>query len=129
MEILTKIIINYWIVAAIIMSFFWGIRSGFLFTPDKSGRYPRIRRFFICSYQFIFNFVGSMAGWCCFYALTVRVQSRLPDLRGFNFGDVLLFIFALLGLTGHLPQVISGFVASFGKLAEAAMKKISNMSK
>jgi len=125
MEGLLKIIIDHWLSIAIIMSIFWGIRGMVLFTQRESWT----DYVFWWSYQFIFNSVGSMAGWCCFYILAVRAQNKLPELQDFSLGDFLLFIFALLGLTGHLPQVIYGFVESFGKLAEAAMKRISSTGK
>lgn len=125
MEGLLKTIIDQWLVPAIVMSIFWGIRGVFLF-----GRKPSWRnRLFWSTYQFIFNSVASMAGWCCLYALAVRAHARLPELRGFNFGDILLFIFSLLGLTGHIPQIFYGFVISFEKLGEAVTKKIVNTDK
>lgn len=121
--------LKFWMIFSIIASVFWGIRAAFLFvhtpTIGLSEKYPRWGRFFIYSYQFIFNFVGSMAGWACFYALIVRVSSYYPSMKGFNFGDVLLFIFSVIGLSGHLPQTIYGFVEAFGNLATAATKKIS----
>ena len=90
-----------------------------------SKKYPQLGTFFIWSYQFIFNFVGSMAGWACFYALIVRVHACYPGMKGFNLGDIVLFIFSVMGLTGHLPQAFYGIVESFGALASAAAKKIS----
>ncbi len=66
-----------------------------------------------------------MAGWVCFYILFQKVVN-LKNLSSFEvgLGNVVLFIFALLGLTGHLPQTIYGFVESFRLIAEEARKRI-----
>lgn len=125
-----------WLCCAIAMSVLWGLRGVFFFGLDTTvevkslqpasfrRRHPNWERFFQSAYQFIFNGVGSFAGWLCLYALAVRVQSRLPCLAGFSWGDVLLFVFALLGLTGHLPQAVVGFLGVFEKIGEKVAQKI-----
>ncbi len=139
MDALLDILISYWWVAGLIMSLLWGLRAVALFPDDKHPRWG----FF---YQFMFNFVGSLAGWCCVYALAVRMWVVLPSpqsllvrggpvpagLRGqalnppsFTGGDFLLFLMSFLGVTGHLPQAMAGLVSSIEKLAEVAAKKIS----
>jgi hypothetical protein len=123
MECLIKIIINHWWWMAVGMSLLWGIRGVALSASTRESW----RKFFECSHQFIFNFIGSMAGWCCFYVLAIRLQNKLPKLQDFSLADLLLFIFALLGLTGHLPQTICGLLGSFEKLGKAVAKKISSM--
>lgn len=117
MKDLVSFLINHWLLLATIMSIFWGIRSTILFA--------RQREFFWKTYQFIFNFVGSFAGWFCFYVLLIRVQNNFPDFRSLELGDIFLFVVSLLGLTGHLPQVTYGFIEGFAKLAEKAVEKIS----
>lgn len=121
--------LKIWLTLSILVSIFWGVRSAFLFvnTPKcgLSEQFPRWGRFFIYSYQFIFNFVGSMAGWACFYILVVRVSIYYPSMEGFNVTDLWLFIFSVIGLTGHLPQSTYGLVESFSKFANALAKKYS----
>ena len=93
-------------------------------TKNWKDQTSKLGYFFWLSYQLIFNFVGSFAGWICFYVLLVRAQSKLPDLSGFNLGDFILFLLSLLGLTGHLPQTLYGLVVSIGKFAEAGTARV-----
>jgi len=129
MKELAQLILKFWIIPSLIMSIFWGIRNVCLFTEDSSSllksKLPWIGKFWSGSYQFISNFVGSFAGWCCLYVLLIRLQINYPNLDYVNMMDLLLFIFSLLGLTGHLPQLIVGFVGSFSKIIEAVVKKIT----
>lgn len=113
---LIKLLLALWLWLAIIMSLFWGVRSIILFAES--------RNFWWKSYQFIFNFVGSFAGWFCFYVLLIRTQNNMPRSQGFAVGDIILFIVSLLGLTGHLPQVTYGFVESFVEITKRAMEKL-----
>ncbi len=122
----------------IVFSLYWGIRSVILFTTDSLSRvdeqkqklyflrrkFPGIGTFLIGSYQFIFNFVGSFAGWVCFYVLLVRIQARSLGSLDFTGGDVLLFFVSLLGLSGHLPQILYGLVESVGELGNKAIEKM-----
>ena len=116
MEKLIAFLITSWLCLAIIMSVFWGIRGTILFAKS--------RNFWWKSYQFIFNFVGSFAGWFCFYALLIKSQNNITTFRGFGGSDFVLFILSLIGLTGHLPQALYGFVESFSKIAEKATEKL-----
>jgi hypothetical protein len=132
--VFVDIIIAWWLYCALAMSFFWGFRGVFFFGLDTlegcgpsafRKRHPRWERFFQGSYQFVFNGVGSFAGWLCLYALAVHVRPRLPGLTGFGWGDVLLFVFALVGLTGHLPQAVVGFLRIFEKIGEKVASKLT----
>ncbi len=137
MEWLLNFLICNWLWLAIVFSIYWGTRSAWLFTTDAlqetdaakysfRKKYRSVNKFFMGSYQFVLNAVGSFAGWFCFHALLIRVRDMLPHLRGFSWGDAVLFVLALLGLTGHLPQVVVGFVGSFGKLGEALARKLTD---
>ena len=140
MECLITFLIKYWFLLSVITSIFWGLRSVFLFTTDLNAdlpsrqsehyflRYwcPRARIFFIGSYQFLFNFIGSMAGWMCLYALLVRIKHDDAYIfTEFSWGDVVLFIFSLIGLTGHLPQVTYGFVGAVSDITKRAIQKLT----
>lgn len=131
---LLDLVVNTWILGAVVMSIFWGVRGVFLFATDTAQaleptsfrkRHPNLERFFQGTYQFIFNGVGSFAGWFYLYALAARVRSRLPSMTGFSWGDLLLFMFALLGLTGHLPQAVVGFLRVFERIGEKVAQKIT----
>jgi len=116
MEKLINILIDNWFLFAFIFSFYWGIRGVFLFGKNK---------FWWWSYEFLFNFIGSFAGWCCFLALLTRVQSHFPSYNGFTAGDIVLFFVSLLGLTGHLPQATYGIVQGFSEVVTNGIKKIT----
>lgn len=116
MKELISLLIDYWFWLALGMSLFWGIRSVILFAE--------LRNIWWKSYQFIFNFVGSFAGWFCFFALLIRTQNNIPCFRGFTGGDIILFITSLLGLTGHLPEVTYGLVKGFAEISRKAIEKL-----
>lgn len=115
MEILVDLLIEYWFIIAFVMSLFWGIRGAVLFGQNK---------FWWLSYQFLFNSIGSFAGWCCFLALLTRVQSHLPSFSGFTSGDIVLFFISLLGLTGHLPETTYGVVLGLTEIGKKASEKL-----
>ena len=109
-------LVAYWWLAGLAMSVLWGLLSGALFPGIVHRRWTYF-------YQFTANFVGSLAGWCCVYALAVRATAA-PDLRSLNGGDALLFLFSLLGVTGHLTQALVGLVNAIEVLGTIA-KKVS----
>lgn len=117
MERLINFLIASWFWLALIMSLFWGTRSVILFGIS--------RNFWWKSYQFIFNFVGSFAGWFCFYVLLIRTQNNMPRFQTLTIGDIILFVVSLLGLTGHLPQVTYGLVEGFAEIAKKATDKLT----
>jgi len=111
--------LDYLWLPGVVMSVIWGLRSGAIFRDDKN-KHPCWEYF----YQFTSNFFGSLAGWCCVYALAVRT-SAAHDLRSLNAGDALLFLLALLGLTGHFTQALVGLVGAIEAIAAAVGKKLS----
>ena len=111
-------IFQNWILVALINSVVWGIYGARLFAPKNSNRFNQILLIF---YQFVFNFIGSFAGWCCFHVLTVRLKAPYSQMSG---ADLFLGALAVLGLTGHLPQSIFGFVISVQKLGEAVADRL-----
>jgi hypothetical protein len=116
----------YWFIIAIIVSLFWGIRGLHMsLLKDWKDHLSKSGYFFWLSYQLIFNFIGSFAGWFCFYILLIRTQKKLPELTAtFDTSDFLLFLLSILGLTGHLPQTLYGLVVSVGKFAEAGTSRL-----
>ena len=129
---------RHWNILAYGSSIFWGFRGAYLFTgrialknDPQFGKIEnwiifRILRFLLWSiYQFIFNFVGSLAGWGCLYLLTARIQVAAGSYTQLtlSWSDCGLFFFSVLGLTGHLPQALYGLVVSLGNLADIAVKK------
>ncbi len=90
--------------------------------------------------DFIYNFVGSLAGWVALYMLSYRLfmdtganvpplpQNFVldkPNLHSLGWIDLWLVIFALLGITGKLPQTAEGFILSIAKAIETITSKLS----
>lgn len=120
----------------IIGSLYWGLRAIYYDyhygdSNRKSERLPlpsdvenKIIFVFIWAiYDFIFHVVGFLAGCWCFYALIKRVQGYC-HFQGLEITDMILFVFSVLGLTGHLPQTLYGFVKAFGELARITADKM-----
>lgn len=118
MDNLIKSILNYWLWISIISSIIWGLYGGQFVKGIQGNWFNKIFAYF---YQFNFNFVGSFAGWCCFYVLGNRYLN--PQI-GLNSVDLTLFILVLLGLTGHLPQALFGIVKAFAQLGEIAVGRL-----
>jgi hypothetical protein len=122
MESIILLLQRYWLLLATAFSLFWGIRSAYLFRTNMPSHGAK---FFIASYQFLFNFIGSFAGWCCFYVLLVRINGQPLSTRDFSGGDVVLFVVSLLALTGHLPQATYGIIQAVESLAQKAIAKMT----
>jgi hypothetical protein len=73
--------------------------------------------------EFLQNFVGSFAGWCCVGALAVRI-SAAPELRSLNSVDIFLFLAAILGVSGRLAETVHQFIVAIGKIVEGVAKKL-----
>lgn len=133
MNTLIELLQKYWIFLSMTMSLFWGIRSAFLYARRphygtlaehfiSENKYLGWGYFFMASYQFLFNFIGSMAGWFCFHMLLMRLRPQEGMLLVLSAADFFLFLFAVIGLTGHLPQTLYGFVVSVGNIGDALVK-------
>jgi hypothetical protein len=124
MESVASLLKNNWLLLASLSSIFWGVRSAYLFGTKAASCWTS---FFVRSYQFIFNFVGSFAGWCCLYVLLLRINNVALATHDFTGGDVLLFLLSLFGLTGHLPQATYGLVQAVESLAQKAIEKMTGV--
>jgi len=117
---------KYWLVGlAILFSAFYGVRANFVDTIKYDGRYKRTVKMLNAVYIFIFHFLGSFIGWFFLYCLSLRIKSLFPNVNQLELIDILLLLFGFLGITGHLPQTLYGFVLSFGKVAESIVNKIA----
>lgn len=129
-----KWLIKYWFPSALIMSLFWGIRAIFFVLikqlkseTDKIAMYPKTSFVLVhVVYQFLFHFIGSFAGWFCFYVLLLKANASLLSFTG---SDFILFLISLLGLTGHIPQTLYGLVVSIGKFEETGMEWLKKITK
>jgi len=125
--------LKYWLWVALFMSLYWGIRNLILYTTDLVERLgPEHRKLYflrkrgkcwgislIGVYEFIFGFVGSLAGWCCLYVFIKHAS--FTDLK---LADFVLLILGIMGLAGHLPRFILGIVISPEALAKYTFKKL-----
>ena len=125
--------IKYWLWFAFPMSLYWGVRSLILYTTDLKERIGKEKQrlyflrkrgkfcgiLLVGGYQFIFNFVGSFAGWCCLYVLI-----KHTSFKSLRLADFVLFILSIMGLSGHLPQFIYGIVMSPETMARIMSKKL-----
>jgi len=85
-----------------------GARAAMIHYVPDSRRDPW-RVFWNAFEEFLQNFVGSFAGWCCVGALAVRI-SAAPELRSLNGVDVFLSLAAILGVSGRLAETVHRFI-------------------
>jgi hypothetical protein len=71
-------------------------------------------------HQAWFNFLGAASGWAFTWALIVS-QSDGFHVDGWT---ILLFLFAFIGVTGHMPRTVMGLVLApfdlIGKLSKGS---------
>ncbi len=129
--------LKYWLWFAIVMSLYWGIRGLILYTTDlverlgterKQKLYSLRRRgiswgiLFVGVYEFIFNFVGSFAGWCCLY-----VFIKHASFTNLKLNDFVLIILGIMGISGLLPNFIKGIVMLPKAIANYFTKKLEEL--
>lgn len=103
------------------MSLIWGTRAAMIHTVS---RYNRWRWFWNGFYEFMQNFVGSFAGWCCVGALAVRI-SEAPRLCSLGIVDAFLFVTAIIGTSGRLAETIHKLLDAIGNIALGVAKKLA----
>lgn len=116
---------DYWLWVMVLASLLWGIRGIFFYPENTKG----VKIFFIMGiYQFVFNFVGSLAGWFSAYILFKRLECTAPSFKDLGIVDLILFLVAFLGLTGHLPQVLYTAIRSIERFVSLMIDKITPAS-
>ena len=126
------------VIVVVIFALYWGIRGAYYdyhygesnkkseHIPLPSDHEKKIMLWSIWMiYDFIFHAVGFLAGCTCSYVLIQRVGGDC-HFQKLEIADMVLFIFSVLGLTGHLPQTLYGFVKAFGMLASAAADRLTD---
>jgi len=110
-------------------SFFYGVRSYYIFTfrtIDKIEK-ERYKTITMKVHNFFVNFSGSVIGWMCLYLLYKDLlSSGLADvnLGKISFGHALLLFIALLGIWGILPHTFWGLASSAKYMAERALGRL-----
>lgn len=113
---------DYWLVPAVLFSAAWGARAGRIHANPEH-RYNRSLQFWGYFYEFVSNFVGSFAGWCCVGALAIRIGAA-PELRSLNSVDIFLFLAAILGVSGRLAETVHHFIDAISKVVDGITKKL-----
>jgi len=109
------------IVVGFIFSVFYGVRAYF-----EDGYYKEKRK---CIrnlnkiYVFVFHFLGSVIGWSFLWILFKDIDSLTQIEKSLE--NLILLIFGYLGVIGHIPQTLYGFVTSFGEITKLATNKIN----
>lgn len=101
------------------MSVFYGWYACQIFEVADAGKPSSWR-----VHQFWFNFAGSAVGWVAAWALLDSVLACASGgcANSISFSSVALFVLAFLGVTGHLPMSLYGFI---GGLREFVAKLLS----
>ena len=111
-------------------SFFYGVRSYYIFTLrtiDKIERERYEKSITMKVHNFFVNFTGSAIGWVCLYLLYKDLfSSGLADvnLGKISFGHALLLFIALLGIWGILPHTFWGLASSAKYMAERVLGRL-----
>ena len=79
-----------YVLLAVALSIFYGVRAAWI-TREA----PRLERW----HQIWFNFAGSALGWLVGYWILRRFSLESP----IGLTDILLMVFAALGIVGYLP--------------------------
>jgi len=125
--------LKYWLWFAFLMSVYWGIRALILYSTDLVGRLgPEHQKlyflrkrgkfwgiFLVGGYEFIFNFVGSLAGWCCLYVFIKHASFTEIELS-----DLVFLVLGIMGLSGRLPRFILGIIMLPTAVANYISKKL-----
>lgn len=109
-----ELVVIYFIFG-VVLSFFYGYWAFEIHDIDKknlwgSGISYDEKPWFWKVHQFWFNFAGSFAGWGALgYIIFIRFNcfQNISSLKPPTFIDVIIFIIAMVGITGYLPYVIS----------------------
>lgn len=89
--------------------------------------------------DFIFNFVGSLAGWIALYMLSYRLFTCTgpcplppsnylldrPNLHLLGWPELALAVLALLGITGRLPETMQNFIGSIAEAVKSLTGKLA----
>lgn len=85
-----------------------GVAYSYFYTPPNGSEDKKSNglKNFIHVYQFVLNSACSFVGWMAFYALFLRFKGFLNSKNGFELSDLILLLIGLLGITGHLGELL-----------------------
>lgn len=118
------------LIVGLFFSFFYGLRSYFLFTRltvDAETRELYEKTLTYKIHNFFVNFTGSAIGWIALYL--VYNDLLAPGFGAFsagkiNLGHVFLLFIALMGIWGILPHTFWGLASSAKYMAEKALGRL-----
>jgi hypothetical protein len=113
----------HWIFAtfAVAGSVFYGLEACAIFSvPNEDRPVPWH------VHQFWLNFLGAAVGWVAAWAVLGSVLNcaSSPCALSIAPSAVVLFLFAFLGVTGHLPAVLVGLVAGLVGAIDKLVEKL-----
>lgn len=91
---------EHWLWFAFLFTIFWGI-YGWKYIEEK--KEYKDKRLIEKVGDFLSEFIGSFAGWCCFYILTVRLHEPFDKIGGV---DIFLIISAIVGMAGYSYRIV-----------------------
>ena len=100
-------------------SAFYGVRAVHIDTVDCNYLDPKFAEICNYIYVFVFHLFGSMIGWSFIYLLYHNTFEN-----PYTYVNLIFLVFGYLGVTGHIPQTLYGFVKAFGQLVNAGINKI-----
>ncbi len=116
----------FWIIAFVI-SCFHGIRANLVDPIECNPIFPKLSKLSNIIYKFIFHFSGSVFGFVFMYVLLIDLDIINNGFKNlYSLKNFILLFFGYIGFTGHNPQMIYGFVISFGGIAKAIISKLTN---
>ena len=72
-----------------------------------------------------FNFTGSLAGWICLYIIykSLSVFTWQTIVINISWQHILLFVIALMGITGLLPYILMSISRTVDQIVGKILKK------
>ena len=99
------------------MSGFYAYRAGAIIeSRHSSEKAPWWQKW----HEIWFNFAGSVMGWLIGYWLLQRFSGS----QNLGAAEVLLMLFAALGIVGYVPQTLNAIPGLLEHLSELAAKKL-----
>jgi hypothetical protein len=97
----------WYTIPAILFSLFYGLSAFKIFDAPTCGKH-----WTWVIHQIWFNLLGAATGWSALWVLYLRAAHQDP----FDIWNLLLFVLAFIGITGHMPRTIVGLVLAPGEI-------------
>ena len=104
--------IIFWVIA-FIFSLFYSFKAFSIHEVT-----PRKENWPWTFHQHWFNFIGSITGWVVLWIVLPTFYQCIVNqcVNPLSFKDIILFLVAILGITGYIPLTLYGIARSFNEL-------------